>query len=470
MFSRLIIKELKNWSERADRKPLILRGARQVGKTTVVNAFAETFGQYIYLNLEKPEDKIIFETSADINTLVQAIFISKDKDFAARNDTLLFIDEIQDVPGAFNMLRYFYEEFPEIKVIAAGSLLETIFNRGLSFPVGRVEFMVVRPVSFPEFLAAIGQNLVLEQLEQIPLKDFAHSRLLQLFHSYALIGGMPEVVSKYAATKDLTALSTVYERLITAYIDDVEKYGTTDLLMRVIRFCIRASFSEAGNRIKFERFARSDYRSREVGEALRTLEKTFLLSLIYPTISATLPLLPDHRKSPRLQVLDTGMMNYFLGIQVEILGTKDLNNIHQGTIIEHLVGQELLANQFNALSSLNFWVREKTTSTAEVDYVYPFEGQLIPIEVKSGKDGTLRSLHLFMDEAPHDMAIRFYSERLHLTEHTTPAGKSFLLLSLPYSLASKTKEYISWLKKEGRHYLATLKQEGARRPPTSPDQ
>ena len=163
------------------------------------------------------------------------------------------------------------------------------------------------------------------------------------------------------------------------------------------------------------------------------------------------------------------MMNYFLGIQVEILGTKDLNSIHQGTIIEHLVGQELLANQFNALSSLNFWVREKTTSTAEVDYVYPFEGQLIPIEVKSGKDGTLRSLHLFMDEAPHDMAIRFYSERLHLTELTTAAGKSFLLLSLPYSLASKTKEYISWLKKEGRHYLATLKQEATRRPPTSPD-
>jgi hypothetical protein len=143
------------------------------------------------------------------------------------------------------------------------------------------------------------------------------------------------------------------------------------------------------------------------------------------------------------------MMNYFSGIQIDILGTDDLNKIHQGTTIEHLVGQELLASQFNILSSLNFWVREKKTSLAEVDYVYPFEGQLIPIEVKSGKDGSLKSLHLFMDEAPHDMALRFYAGKLQLTQINTPAGKSYRLLSLPYYLASQTKEYIAWLKNEG---------------------
>ncbi|HEY6902447.1 MAG TPA: AAA family ATPase [Puia sp.] len=453
MFHRDIITELKNWSSRDDRKPLVLRGARQVGKTTIVNTFAKDFQQYISLNLENPEDKVILEDIKDIHALVQSIFISRSKDFTQRQNTLIFIDEIQDVPGAFNMLRYFYESYPEIKVIAAGSLLETIFRRGLSFPVGRVEFMVIRPVSFPEYLGAMGENLVLEQLEQVPVNDFAHTRLMQLFHNYALIGGMPEIVARYAATKDLTALSRIYEQLITAYVDDVEKYGPTELLTQVIRHCIRASFREAGKRIKFERFAQSDYRSREVGEALRTLEKTFLLSLIYPSISAVLPITPDHRKSPRLQVLDTGMMNYFLGVQVEVLGTKDLNSVHQGTIIEHLVGQELLANQFNALSSLNFWVREKTTSAAEVDYIYPFEGQLIPIEVKSGKVGTLRSLHIFMDEVSHDMAIRFYSGKLQLTNVSTPAGKHFRLLSLPYSLASQTKKYIAWLKSQ---------------PPTSP--
>ena len=446
MYYRNIQQRLNAWSERPDRKPLILRGARQVGKTTAVNVFGKNFKQYIYLNLETPDDKALFLVSTDIHALTQTIFISKEMQFEERKETLLFIDEIQEVPGAFNMLRYFYEEYPELSVIAAGSLLETLFSKGRSFPVGRVEYMVMRPVSFPEFLGAIGQTMALQQLELMPVNEFAHSSLLKLFHTYALIGGMPEIIGKYAATKDLTALSVIYEELIRAYSDDVEKYGKNDTLVKVIRYCIRASFTEAGKRIKFQHFGRSDYGSREVGEALRALEKAFLLCLLYPTIDATLPLYPDLRKSPRLQVLDTGIMNYFLGIQTEILGTDDLNKVYQGTIIEHLVGQELLAAQFNILSSVNFWTREKKTSTAEIDFVYPFESKLIPIEVKSGKEGTLRSLHLFMDEAPHDMAIRFYAGKLQLTQVTTPTGKPYHLLSLPYYLASQTEKYIGWLK------------------------
>jgi uncharacterized protein len=359
---------------------------------------------------------------------------------------LLFIDEIQQFPGAINILRYFYEKYPEIAVIAAGSLLETIFSKGLSFPVGRVDFMIIRPVSFPEFLGAMGENLVLEQLQHIPVNDFAHTRLLRLFHTYALIGGMPEIVNQYASTQDLTALSSIYERLIEAYIDDVEKYTANDHFIQVIRHCIRVSFLQAGNRIKFQHFGRSNYNSREVGKALRTLEKTYLLSLVYPNTDTVLPLLPDLKRSPRLQVLDTGMMNYFLGLRTDILGTSDLNTIHQGVIIEHLIGQEILASQFNVLSRLDFWVREKAGSSAEVDYVYLFESKLIPIEVKSGKDGTLRSMHLYMDEAPHDMAIRFYAGKLQLTKTITPSGKSYRLLSLPYYLASQLKEYIAWLK------------------------
>ncbi len=446
MFNREILKRLAAWNSASGRRPLILRGARQVGKTTVVNAFGLTFPQYIYLNLENAADQTLFKDNPDIDILVQNIFITKNKYFIRRSETLIFIDEIQQFPKAINMLRYFYENYPEIAVIAAGSLLETIFSKGLSFPVGRVDFMVIRPVSFPEFLGAMGEQLVLEQLIHIPLNEFAHTRLLELFHMYALIGGMPEIVNQYARTKDLTALSAIYERLMAAYIDDVEKYTTDDHLIQVIRHCIRISFLQAGSRIKFQHFGQSNYNSREVGEALRTLEKTYLLSLVYPTTDAVLPLMPDLKRSPRLQVLDTGMMNYFLGLRTNILGTSDLNNIHQGIIIEHLVGQEILASQFNVLSRLDFWVREKVGSSAEVDYVYLFEGQLIPIEVKSGKDGTLRSLHLFMDEAPHDMAIRFYAGKLQLTQISTPAGKPYRLLSLPYYLASQTKEYIAWLK------------------------
>ena len=445
MFYRSIDIELLKWSKNNNRKPLVLRGARQVGKTTAIHQFAKNFKQYIYLNLELPADRKPFETIGDINSLVQALFLARNLKYAERNNTLIFIDEIQEVPGAFNMLRYFYEVFPEIKVIAAGSLLETIFNRGLSFPVGRVEFLVIRPVSFPEFLGALGEEDALKQLQQIPLNSFAQETLLRLFHLYAIIGGMPEIVSQYETTKDITALSPLYEQLITSYADDVEKYARNNQLQQVIRHCIRVSFTEAGKRIKFQNFGRSNYNSKEVGEALRTLEKTFLLSLIYPTISAVLPLMPDFKKSPRLQLLDTGMVNYFLGVQSELLGTDDLSKIHQGTVIEHLIGQEILSTQFNVLSSLHFWVREKNSSTAELDYIYPFEGKLIPIEVKSGKEGTLKSLHLFMDETSHNMAIRFYAGDLSISQVSTLKGKTYHLLNLPYFLASQTGKYISWL-------------------------
>lgn len=445
MFDRHILTELRRWVAGSQRKPLVIRGARQVGKTTVVNELARDFKQYIYLNLEREGDKRPFESYKDITPLVQALFLSRNIPYADREQTLIFIDEIQEVPGAFNTLRYFYEQFPEIPVIAAGSLLETIFNRGLSFPVGRVEFMVIRPVSFPEFLGAIGETEALKQLTNIPLNEYAYGKLIGLFHTYAIIGGMPEIVRMYAASKDITALGTIYEQLITAYSDDVEKYARNDHLQQVIRHCIRIGFTEAGKRIKFQHFGRSDYGSREVGEALRTLEKTFLLSLLYPNISTSLPLLPDLKKSPRLQVLDTGLMNYFSGVQAELLGTEDLSKLHQGAMIEHLVGQEILSGQYNILSHLNFWVRERTSSTAEVDYVYPYQSKLIPIEVKSGKEGTLRSLHLFMDQAPHDIALRFYAGPLQVTQVTTPEGKAYHLLSLPYFLATQTGKYIAWL-------------------------
>ena len=446
MFNRQLIEQLEDWKHESNRKPLILRGARQVGKTTAVNTFGRRFPQYMYFNLEVGPDKNLFSENTDIHKLVQTLFLEKNQSFARRSETLIFIDEIQQFPEAINMLRYFYELYPEIAVVAAGSVLETFFAEGLSYPVGRVEVMVVRPVGFPEFLGALGQDQVLEQLLQAPMYDFAHSTLLQLFHTYAIIGGMPEIVDEYARTKDLTALSPIYERLIAAYVDNVEKYATGHNSVQVIRHCIRASFLEAGNRIKFQHFGRSNYNSREVGEALRTIEKTYLLSLLYPTTDAALPVRPDLKRSPRLHVLDTGMMNYFLGLRSEVLGTADLNSIYQGVIIEHLVGQELLATQFNVFSRLDFWVREKVGSSAEVDYVYPFESQLIPIEVKSGKDGSLKSLHLFMDDAPHDMAIRFYAGELRLTNVTTSSGKTYRLLSMPYYLASQLKEYLAWLK------------------------
>ena len=444
MFHRIILKDLRKWSQKKDRKPLVIRGARQVGKTSLVHKFGEEFEQYLYLNLEFPADRQPFEQFTSMETLLEVLFFIKNKSSAKRINTLIFIDEIQACPKAFQILRYFLEQSPEIAVIAAGSLLETIFRPEISFPVGRVEFMVLRPVSFPEFLAALGEESALQQLENIPLKDYAQGKLLQLFHSYALIGGMPEIVKTYAETRDLSSLAAIYDGLLTTYSDDVEKYARNEQQVQIIRHVIRSGFSEAGKRIKFQGFGNSSYGSRDVGEALRTLEKTMLFALVYPVTGSRLPLAPNYKKAPRLQALDTGLMNFALGLQKEIIGTDDLSKIYRGTLIEHLCGQEILALQQRAIGGLNFWVREKKASDAEVDFILPFEGKLVPVEVKSGKEGKLRSLHQYMEEAPHTLAVRLYAGGLSISSAKTPSGKIYRLLNLPYFLASQVEGYLIW--------------------------
>ena len=444
MFKRQLLLELEKWRQNMPRKPLVIRGARQVGKTTLVNQFAAQYEQYIYINLELLEDKEPFENFSSIENLINTLFFLKNKTLAKKSTTLIFIDEIQEVPKALNILRYFYELTPEISVIAAGSMLETLFDKNISFPIGRVEYKVIRPVSFPEFLSAIDETAALEQLTQVPLAAFAQTKLLNLFHTYALIGGMPEIVQHYATHKDLVTLGPIYDSLISGYIDDVEKYAKSNAQILYLRHCIQSSFAQAGKRIKFEGFGNSAYKSREIGESLRTLEKALLMQLVYPSTTATLPMVPDIKKSPRLQILDSGLLNYFVGIQKQIIGTDDLNSIYQGTLIEHLIGQELLAFQYNALSVLHFWVREKKESTAEVDYLFQYDGMIIPIEVKSGATGTLKSLHSYMDIAPHNFAIRFYAGPLNITNAITQKGKHYQILNLPYYLGSQIEQYIAW--------------------------
>ncbi len=442
MFDRELLTDLKKWKDQSFRKPLLIRGARNVGKTTLVNQFSMDFRQYVCLTLELSEDRVPFKQFTNIEKLIQDIFRLKNKDLSLRNQTLLFIDEIQAVPVATGLLRYFYEQAPDIYVIAASSMHETLLDKSVSFPVGRIEYKVLRPVSFPEFLSAMKETAALEQLQQVPVAPFAHQKLLSLFHTYALIGGMPEAVQHYSTNRDLSSLSPIYDSLLTSYMDDAEKYARSETQMQLIRHAIRASFAQAGKRIKFQGFGNSNYGSREMGEALRTLQKALLLYLVYPETGFTLPLLPDLKKSPRLHVLDTGLMNYFAGIQREILSTDDLSKVYQGTMIEHLVGQELLAFQHQAMSALHFWTRGKKTSVAEVDFVFPFEDKLIPIEVKSGREGSLRSLHLFIDGAPHNVAIRFYSGEYQISKPKTSEGKEFRLINLPYYAISQLARYL----------------------------
>lgn len=444
MFERKALNELRKWKKRNNRKPLVLRGARQVGKTTLVTIFSKEFDNYLYLNLEKKAEADLFTQQRPINELLESLFFIKQKR-KKPGTTLIFIDEIQNSPQAVALLRYFYEETPELYVISAGSLLETLIDKQINFPVGRVEYMRLHPVSFIEFLEAMGENQSRELIEKIPFPEYGHSKLLTLFYKYTLIGGMPEIIENYRKNKDLVSISTIYESLITGYLDDTEKYARNNTLRKVLQHTIEKSFPNAGLRIKFQNFGNSNYRSREVGEAFRTLEKAMLLQLIYPIVNTELPIISNQKKSPRLQVLDTGLLNYSSGLRDDIIGTNQLSDIRQGLIAKHIVGQELISLTHSPLYKLFFWTREKKTSNSEIDFVYQYKNKLFPIEVKKGESGRLRSLHEFVERAPHHFAIRIYSGKFSIEYAKTVYGKPFILLNLPFYLISQIEKYIDMM-------------------------
>jgi predicted AAA+ superfamily ATPase len=363
-----------------------------------------------------------------------------------KGNILIFIDEIQACPPAVSYLRFFYEVFPDLYIIAAGSLLETLIDTHISFPVGRVEYLVMKPLSFKEFLNALTEESSLDIIKnKIPAPDFAHDKLMKLFHTYSIIGGMPEIIQKYSDQKDIISLNSVFDSLIVSYIDDVEKYARNNTMANVIRHAVSNAFYEAGSRIKFQGFGNSNYKSREMGEALKVLEKAMLIYLLYPSSSVKPPLLPNMKKFPKLQVLDTGMLNYFGGLQKDLFGKKDIDSVYQGKIAEHIVGQELLAAETSPLYKLHFWNREKKQSNAEVDFLIQYENLIVPVEVKSAAAGRLRSLHQFMDRAPHKYAVRVYSGKLEVGQIKTLNGKKFILLNLPLYLAGSIPEYLEWL-------------------------
>jgi uncharacterized protein len=448
VLQRRIISQLESWAASQDRKPLILRGARQVGKTTVIEQFSTQFDQYININLERKPDKEAFENYTNIDELVKQLFFINKKLYSKKEKTLLFIDEIQEVPEALNLLRYFYEDCPEIFVIAAGSLLEFVFRKDINIPVGRVENLVLNPFSFEEFLMALNDETALQQLHQIPMSNFAHERMVQLFNKYILIGGMPEVIKKYIQHQDLKLLNKTFENLLTGYLEDVKKYAQSNVQTQIIRNVMRNSFEQAGQRITYVGFGNSNYNSREVKEALSLLEDARLLHVVYPLTTTTRPIEWNYKKKPRLHLLDIGLVNYFKGIQEEIMMATDLEQVYKGSIIEQIVGQEMIAYQTSILYKPNFWVRDKNESSAEIDYVYIDGKKIIPIEVKAGATGKLKSLHIFMDTASHNMAVRVYGGKLEITTCKTISNKTYFLLNLPYFLIASLENYLTWFEKE----------------------
>ncbi|MEN8228827.1 MAG: AAA family ATPase [Bacteroidota bacterium] len=444
IFKRKAERELDIWKKNSKRKPLIIRGARQVGKTTLVKEFAKSYKYSIFLNLENSADLAYFDKYVDVKAIVESLFLSKRISIDSIGETLLFIDEVQESPKAIQLLRYFYEEFPDLQVIAAGSLLEFAMKKVKSFPVGRVEYLHMHPLDFREYLEAIEHHTALNQFDKIPYDSFAHKTMLDLFNQYAIIGGMPEVVSHFIDKGSLTVLPNVYESIWGTYRNDVEKYAANETERKVIKHIMSTAHLYVDQRIKFQNFGQSNYRSREVGEAFRTLNDARVIQLIYPTTDVEIPVKPDLRKSPRLQFLDTGLINNELGIQAEMLALADLNNSYKGAIVPHIITQELIS--LNTLNNKmpHFWIREKKQASSEVDLVYTHREKVIPIEIKSGSEGTLRSLHQFIERSNHPYAVRIYSGEFNVVKAKTPGGTPYLLMNLPYFLGTKIPEYIEF--------------------------
>ena len=432
MFKRKIIEKLESWKQDKKHKPLILRGARQVGKTTVVNEFGKQFDNYLYFNLERKENARLFEMEIPLDDLVNMLYATSNSP-RKEGTTLIFIDEIQNSTKAISLLRYFYEQKPDLYIIAAGSLLENLVDVNASFPVGRVQYLALRPCSFQEFLGAIGKNNLLNILSQkAEYASIYHEHLMYLFNQYAIIGGMPEAVQKFAETKDIIAIEDIYESLIQSYKDDSEKYVKGNKLTDVVRFILSYGWAFSGETITLGNFANSSYKSREVGEAFRILEKAMLLELVYPTSMTQMPIIPETKRMPKLIWFDTGLVNYQAGIRKEIIGSTEMLDSWRGHIAEQITAQELWALEDRVGQHRSFWARPN--NGAEVDFIFVHNSKVYPIEVKSGTNAHLRSLQSFMDNSDINIAIRVWSKPYSIDKVKTPKGKSFTLINLPFYL------------------------------------
>ncbi len=442
MFQRLALKALCQWAKKEEHKPLVLRGARQVGKTTLVKLFAKEFDVFINLNLDEQENAKLFAMDVSFEDLLAGIYAKAGIKIENKR-TLIFIDEIQNVPDAVRSLRYFYEKRPDLYVIAAGSLLESLVGNHISFPVGRVEYMALHPCTFIEFLGALEENTLAEQIEDLKVPKSIHSYVMDLFKKYMIVGGLPEAVANYAKYRDWVRLNEIFNSLLSGYKDDIEKYAPKFKEQDILRYILNYGWGLAGQRFQFSKFCSSSYKSVEMGNAFRTLEKALLLELVYPLTSTSFPILPDLKKSPKLLWLDTGLVNYVAGIQENLLFSPDTDDLWNGDIAEQVVGQELLGTSVAFGTKRMFWVRDARNSQAETDFVYKYKSHLLPIEVKTGDNSKLRSLHQFMGESKENIAIRIWNGTACSDEIVLPSGKKYTLYNIPLYYTGQLDSFLN---------------------------
>jgi predicted AAA+ superfamily ATPase len=447
--NREIIQYLREWKNRKDRNPLILRGARQVGKTYIIEEFARTdFKKFLAINLEeKPElKKLFFDNDVKRILTELSVLLNKDVSFG---DTLLFIDEIQTSPEAISSLRYFKERFPELHLICAGSLIDHTLNEmNLPMPVGRVEFMYMYPMRFKEFLNAIHQEKLVKYIEgydfTVPFSEIIHNQINKYLRIYFFIGGMPAVVKIYSENDMLSDLQRIHNNILTSIQYDFSKYGTRkqqEYLRTVLTYCGRYP----GRKIKYSNID-GEIRSTFLKESVKKLELSRIIHLVKHSNAMNVPL-TDHVKSDVYKTIfmDIGFVNHFS--QIDLIDLNNLITANEGALAEQFVGQELLPlNPPYMPPDLFYWSREEKNSNAEIDFIFQHKNRIFPVEVKAGKTGTLKSMQIYLYEKKLNKGIRFNMDTPSLGNFKTKINipkrneeLSWNLLSLPLYMVSELR-------------------------------
>ena len=411
-FNRLIDKELEKWKESDRHKPILLRGARQIGKSETVRNLAEKFDYFLEINLEEDKGaRSVFEKSNLTPQLLCEKLSSIYGIPILEGKTLLFFDEIQACIPAISSLRFFYEKMPDLHVIAAGSLLEFALEEIPSFGVGRIRSLFMYPFSFAEFLEANGNVGLLSAIRkadfQTPIDDVIHNKVLYLLKLFMLIGGMPEVVASYAQNKNLLECQTILSELTNTLKNDFAKYRDKTPALQ-ISAAFDSVIRQMGNKFIYTN-NHAEYSIYQMKQAIELLIMAGLVIPVTHTSANGLPLGAEiNPKFRKLMLLDTGIFQRLLGLQLsDILLNDDFDAINKGGIAEMFAGLELLkSSSFYEQMRLYYWQREEKNARAEVDFVVQKNMDIVPMEVKSGKQGKMQSMHIFMKEKNSKMGIR----------------------------------------------------------------
>ncbi len=410
---RIIDYFLLEWKERQSRKPLLLRGARQVGKTHTVRELGKTFPHFIEINLESnAAARTIIEKDYDTARIVLQLSELVQMPITP-GSTLLFLDEIQNVPKAIIALRYFYETMPGLHVIAAGSLLDFAIEQ-VGIPVGRVSSLCMYPMSFVEFLVALGHNgwakTIIDHEVEILLSEPLHEKLLNLVGMYLAIGGMPEAINEWIKTKTSRASKMVHSDLLFNYQQDFGKYAKSHQIKH-LAILFKQAADQLGNKFMYARVG--EYQKRELEPALLLLEKAGLLYQVIKSSGQGIPLgAQADLRDFKIILLDVGLSQALLKLDIAPWFIDPITTfINKGEIVEAFVGQELLAYADPITKeSLFYWRREERGSHAEIDYLVQIKDSVVPIEVKAGASKRIKSMHLFLDSHPKALyGIRFWA-------------------------------------------------------------